>query len=143
MGFSRNAPGSDNRSASQAGASPIKASMYFAYGRDAREGIRSRTTFDAILAGERTSTTRFPAWPGYQRWTQLKAGERVRFYADREMRGRYVDVVVDSIEPINLATCSAERLEEWSKAEGWSPAHGRATGKRMGAGLQIRYRLAD
>lgn len=120
----------------------IKASMYFAYGRDARPEIRSRTTFDAILAGERTSTTRFPAWPGYQRWTTLKAGERVRFYADREMRGRFVDVIIDKVEPINLATCSDDRLEAWSKSEGWTPAHGRATGKRYGAGLQIHYRLA-
>lgn len=120
----------------------ISASMYFAYNGESRPEIRSRTTFDAILAGERTSTTRFPAWPGYARWTKLQPGDVVRFYDDRAMRGRWLDVVVESIEPINLATCSAERLEAWSKAEGWSVAHGRQIGVRHGEGLQIRYRLA-
>jgi hypothetical protein len=47
--------------------SMLKATMYFSYGRDARSGLKSTTTFDAILAGERSSTTRFPSWPGYER----------------------------------------------------------------------------
>ncbi|QAY80334.1 hypothetical protein [Sphingosinicella sp. BN140058] len=114
--------------------------MYFAYRGDARRDIRSLTTFEAILAGERTSTTRYPDWPGYGRWERLQPGEHVRFFEDRHMTGRFVDVVVDSIEPINLATCPAERLEAWSKAEGWSPAYGRRSGRQHGPGLQIRYR---
>jgi len=40
--------------------SMLKAAMYFSYGRGARSGLNSKTPFDTILAGERTSTTRFP-----------------------------------------------------------------------------------
>lgn len=143
MGLSRYAQGTGAQSSPDGAAEPrMKATMYFAYGRDARAGIKSRTTFDAILAGERTSTTRFACWQGYQRWTKVKAGDRVRFFADRDMRGRFVDVIVESVTPINLATCSDEQLEDWSKAEGWSPSYGRGSGERHGPGLQIRYRLA-
>lgn len=120
----------------------MSASMYFSYGAKKRPEVVSATTFDAILAGERTSTTRFPAWPGFANWTKLRAGERVRFYADRDMRGRFVDVIVDGVKVINLATCSADEIEEWSKAEGWTASEGRAYGRRYGAGVQIRYRVA-
>jgi hypothetical protein len=67
--------------------SMLKATMYFSYGRDARSGVNLKTTFDAILAGERSSKTRFPALPGYERWRELKVGDRVRFFADRDMKG--------------------------------------------------------
>jgi hypothetical protein len=122
----------------------IKASMYFAFGRDACPGLRSRTTFEAILAGERTSTTRFPAWPGYERWKGLKAGDRVRFFEDREMRGRFVDVVVtETPKEIDLAGCSPAEIAEWSLAEGWSETAGRGYGRKYGPGLQLRYRATQ
>ncbi len=122
----------------------IKASMYFAYGRDARPGLTSRTTFAAILAGERTSTTRFPSWPGHDRWKAVKPGDRVRFYEDRAMQGRFVDcIVTDAPTSIHLATCDEATLTAWSLAEGWSPEAGRGYGRRYGTGLQIRYRRAD
>src|SRR3546814_4436816 len=113
--------------------------MYFSYGRDRREGVSSASTFDAILAGERTSTTRFPAWGGYSRWEAMKRGEKVRFFEDREMRGRFADVRVTGVEPIDLSRCSPERPEAWSQAEGWSRDTGRGYGTKIGAGVQIRY----
>jgi hypothetical protein len=121
----------------------LQASMYFAYAGNQRPGIRARTTFEAILLGERTSTTRFPCWPGYAKWLAAKPGDRVRFFEDREMRGRFVDVIVESMRPVDLARCSDAELEEWSVAEGWSTAYGRQSGRRHGAGLQIRYRNAE
>lgn len=117
----------------------FKSSMYFSFGRDRREGVSSETTFEAILAGERTSTTRFPSWGGYSRWKSMKPGEVVRFFEDREMRGRFVDVRVKGVEALDLERCSPERLEEWSQAEGWSPEAGRGYGRKNGEGLQIRY----
>src|SRR3546814_21064014 len=69
----------------------------------------------------------------------MKPGEKVRFFEDREMRGRFVDVRVTGVEPIDLSRCSPERLEAWSQAEGWSPESGRGYGKKFGAGVQIRY----
>ena len=130
---------SAGRSASQTTEPATKASMYFKFGRDRRSGISSVSTFDAILAGERTSTTRFPAWGGYSRWEAMKPGETVRFFEDKEMRGRFVDVRVTGVEPIDLARCAPDRLEDWSKAEGWSPEAGRGYGQKFGAGVQIRY----
>ncbi|PZR84462.1 MAG: hypothetical protein DI537_32855 [Stutzerimonas stutzeri] len=119
----------------------LKASMYFAYGRDARAGLSSKTTFQAILAGERTSTTRFAAWPGSDRYRALKVGDKIRFFEDRDMRGRHVDVVVTELpRDIDLARCSADELVKWSQCEGWSEAAGRGYGRRYGVGLQIRFK---
>ena len=121
----------------------IKASMYFAFGRSRRGGVRSATTFAAILAGERTSTTRFAVWPGHARWQGVREGDVVRFFEDREMRGASVDVVVtaDPVE-VDLAACDEATLEAWSLAEGWSREAGRGFGAKNGVGLQVRYRLA-
>lgn len=138
MAFSRTASPARNTDDRQVA---IKATMYFAYGRNARTEIRSKTTFQAILAGERTSTTRFPSWPGYERWQNAKAGDLVRFYEDRNMKGRFVDVTIDSVRDIDLSSCSDAELEAWSQAEGWSPAHGRQIGRQRGSGLQVRYHL--
>lgn len=121
----------------------LKASMYFAYGRDARTGLQSKTTFEAILAGERTSTTRFAVWPGSERYRALKVGDTIRFFEDREMRGRHVDVVVTELpRDIDLARCSQADLASWSACEGWSENAGRGYGRRYGLGLQVRYKAA-
>jgi hypothetical protein len=121
--------------------SMLKAMMYFSYGCDARLGLNSKTTFDAILAGERSSTTRFPSWPGYERWKALKIGDQVRFYAARDMQGRYVDVTVTEVpRVIDLAHCSEVEIAAWSVADGWSELAGRGYGRKYGPGLQMRYR---
>lgn len=117
----------------------FRASMYFSYGRSRRPGVESESTFDAIVAGERTSTTRFPQWGNYDSWSNMKAGDVVRFYEDKEMRGRHVDVRVTGVKEIDLKHCSPERLEEWSKVEGWSKEAGRNFGQRYGIGAQIGY----
>lgn len=121
----------------------IKATMYFAYGNDARPGLTAKTTFAATLSGERTSTTRFPRWPGHDRWLQAQPGDTIRFYEDRDMRGRYVDVVITEKRFIDLARCGEDEIEQWSKAEGWSKAAGRGFGRQYGAGLQVRFRKAS
>lgn len=122
----------------------LSSGMYFSYGNDARAGITSKTTFDAILAGERTSTTRFPSWPQFNAYRALKVGDKIRFFADRSMKGRSIDVVVTELpREIDLARCSSAELDAWSAAEGWSAASGRGYGRRYGIGLQIRYRRAD
>jgi hypothetical protein len=70
----------------------------------------------------------------------LKVGDQVRFYADRDMRGRYVDVTVTEVPKVtDLAKCSEADLAAWSEAEGWSRAAGRRYGGQYGPGLQIRY----
>lgn len=117
----------------------MRTSMYFSYGRSKRQGVEASTTFEAILSGERTSTTRFDNWQGSDRWGRLKPGAVVRMFEDREMKGRHVDVRVTGVERIDLAKCSDERLEDWSKAEGWSPQAGRDYGAKNQPGWQVRY----
>lgn len=121
----------------------LKASMYFKYGNDRREGFKSETTFDAILAGERTSTTRYKELGPTERWERLPRGSVVRFYEDKEMRGRSVDVVVLGTERIRLRDLDAKGLDEWSKVEGWSVEHGRDSARKFSEGVQIRYALPE
>jgi ribA/ribD-fused uncharacterized protein len=121
----------------------IKASMYFKYGRDRRPDFQSESTFEAILAGERTSTTRYKEWGGMERWESLKPGSIARFYEDKDMRGKSVDVVVLSTERVSLRDMDAQRLEDWSRVEGWSVEHARASARKYTEGVQIRYALPD
>jgi hypothetical protein len=120
----------------------IRASMYFSYGRKKRPEIRSRTTFEAICTGERTSTTRFRSWRGTEKWDRVAPGDLVEFFDDKLMHGNSVIVRVTGVGEINLLTCSDETLEEWSKAEGWLPEEGRKIGVR-GPAVWIRYELAE
>lgn len=121
----------------------LKASMYFKYGNDRREGFTSESTFDAILAGERTSTTRYKEWGPTERWEKLAPGSVVRFYEDKEMRGRSIDVVVLGTEKIKLKDLDEKGLDDWSKVEGWSVDHARASARKYSEGVQIRYALPD
>lgn len=119
-------------------------SMYFEYGNQARSSVLTPSTFDAVVAGFRTSTTRFPAWPGYHEWSAVRMGARLRFFSGKNLSGSHVDcIAVADAAQINLATCSEEALEEWSRAEGWNPSFGRSLGLKYGVGVQIRYRLTD
>ena len=114
--------------------------MYFAYGWEARPDISSQTTFDAILEGERTSTTRYDEWRGSEDWGKLKKGDLVRFYEDKHMTGRSVVVAVDSVERINMKLMDEKQRADWSKAEGWSELHAKKSAERHSGGFQIRYR---
>lgn len=60
----------------------LELSQYFRYGNNAREGLQSKSTFDAMLAGERTATTRFPMWyrgGGLDQIKRLEPGQLVEF----------------------------------------------------------------
>lgn len=117
----------------------MKATMYFAYGQDKRPDVKSSSTFEAILRGERSSTTRFDVWPGAEQWAQLEPGALVRFFEDKDKSGRFVDVAVSSIRRVDMSRFNDEQMEEWSRVEGWSVAHGRKIAQR-GMATQVRYR---
>lgn len=117
----------------------LNGQMYFPYGNGRREGVQAKTTFEAILSGERTSTTRFDNWSSSAKWGALEKGDLVRMYEDKTMDGRFVDVRVTGVERIDLAQASPARMEEWSKAEGWSVEAGREYGAKNRPGWQVRY----
>lgn len=120
-----------------------KATMYFTYGKSAREDLLAKgpgySTFEAILDGERTSTTRYDSWRGSERWRDYKEGDRIRFFEDKEMKGRSVVVEVLDVMRIDHRGASKEALDRWSKAEGWSADYGRHSAEKNGAGTQLRY----
>lgn len=119
----------------------MEAGLWFRYGRQKRAGVTAESTFEAVLRGERTSTTRFARWPGHERWAAIRPGDDVRLFEDEARRGRSLVVRVTSVQPINLWTCDADTLEEWSRCEGWSPEHGRARGGELGPALWFRHDL--
>lgn len=119
----------------------IEAGLWFAYGRSSRPGVTARTTFDAVLVGQRTSTTRFRRWPGHDAWARARPGDLVRFHERRDRSGRSLVVRIASVSPLDLSRCSPEELEAWSLAEGWSTEYGRARGRELGPALWIRHDL--
>ncbi len=132
----------DGSPSKQASSEPeMKASMYFSYGRSKRPEIEGSSTFEAILDGQRTSTTRYDEWRGSDRWGKLEKGAVVRFFEDKEMKGRSVDVAVQSVERVKMSEFSPERIEEWSKAEGWSVDFAKQSAAKHGAGFQVRYEV--
>lgn len=120
---------------------PVKlsASMYFKYDNDKRPGLESNSTFDAILDGERVSTTRFDKYEYNNKWKNLIEGDLVRFYEDKEMKGRSVVVAIKSVSNIDLEKLGNREIDEWSKREGWSVEAGRKFG-RNGPGTNILYK---
>ena len=116
-----------------------EASMYFSFGWRGRQDVKSETTFDAILEGERTSTTRFDKWASSREWANIKKGDLVRFYEDREMKGRSVVVKVDSVRRIDMGSFSEKEIEDWSKAEGWSVLAAKEHVQKRDSGFQVRY----
>jgi hypothetical protein len=121
----------------------IEAGLWFSYGRAKRFDVTARTTFDAVLLGERRSTTRFARWPGHKAWQAIGVGDLVRFHARQDRAGRSLVVQVSSVQPIDLATCDSDALEAWSLCEGWSPDKGREMGRELGHALWFGHALVS
>jgi hypothetical protein len=58
--------------------------MWFPYGDNKSSKVKSRTTFDAIINGERTSTTRYSSSKAYNFWTRMLPGTIVKFRSTKE-----------------------------------------------------------
>lgn len=121
----------------------FRATMYFTYGRRKRPEVTASSTFDAILRGERTSTTRFDAWRGSDKWAEAHPGDLAEFFPGKVMSGRSLVVRVRDVSRINLATCSDAELESWSRAEGWLPEEGRKLGRQYGPATWVKYELVS
>lgn len=133
--------------------SPVRfdAGMYYAYGKRGREGLRAKTCFEAILSGERTSTTRFesdsPAQ--FRKWASLQPGDRVRVWSgkwdgEKKAFGGTSAVVVITHAParLRLEKVSPEGAIRWEATEGWSRKEIQVFIQRGYAeALYIRYRL--
>ena len=89
--------------------------MTFVYGNEKRSDVTADTTFDAILRGERTATTRSESEGKIDYWKNAKVGDIITW---KSGDGRTVDVVVT--KPLHKLEGSGKTPEIWSKLEGWS-----------------------
>jgi hypothetical protein len=95
--------------------------MSFSYNNLQRPDVLSRTTFDAIEAGERTATTRFPEDTDGSYWFDTMPGDTITFWSGKSTnQGKAIDVKVISVNPVDFTKMTDEELENWSKLEGWS-----------------------
>jgi hypothetical protein len=113
--------------------------MTYAYGTEKRAGVTANTTFDAILSGERTATTRFEKDGNLNYWKQAKVGDVITWKA---ADGRTVDVVVTrELHPLKG---SGKTPELWSQLEGWSTERfNKKVKPNIGQAYQIEFRLAQ
>jgi len=90
--------------------------MKYSYGKDRRAGVASETTYDAILAGERTSTTRES-----QSLRNLRKDDYMLFYEPESSRALIARLNRNPSE-INMykVFTDPDYVEALSKAEGWS-----------------------
>lgn len=121
---------------------PFEATMYFRYGKNKKPGVTADSTFEAVLRGERISTTRFDIWGNALYWSRIKAGDEIRFFEDKDKKGRYIDVIVDYVYRVNLVWFDDDEMEAWSLVEGWSFEYGRQISSR-GPATQILYHVKD
>ena len=120
--------------------------MSFAYLNNGRSDISSKTTFEAILNRERTSTSIWSDNKGSSYWTDTKVGDTIKFWSDNTVgSGQSVLVKVTGVNKIDMSKMTDAELEAWSKAEGWSfeQAKGRSRMNTKNKGIQIRYELLD
>ena len=122
--------------------------MSFQYGDNKRDDVVSDNTFEAILQGERTATTRYYTNDAYAYWAKAKPGQIIKFWSgDKIGEGQMLLVKVTDKRLIDFSKMSDEEIEDWSKLEGWSFEYGakhRNPGfSESNKGIQILYELID
>ena len=107
--------------------------MSFSYEGKKNADVKSDTTFDAILAGERTATTRFDYFKDWNRWydseterPRVKAGDTITFVNGKT--GAQRASVTVKVTDVSMIPQGKDRLAYdwggWSKREGWTVAAG-------------------
>ena len=121
---------------------PVKTGqMTFSYGTNKRSDVKSNTTIEAIINGERTATTRYSTDGHIDYWKDLKVGDIVAFTSADRKTTVYVKIT-KSLTQLNSLT----NAEEWSKKEGWSIEYynNRVKPKvEKGQAYQIEYEFVD
>ena len=105
------------------GITDIVAPMTFSFDGKQRLGVMSSTTFEAIINGERTATTRYLTGDEKSRkhidaLSRAKVGDIITF-TDTDFKGK---VYVRVTKPLTLLDEKTDP-NEWSQKEGWSTDH--------------------
>jgi hypothetical protein len=116
----------------------LEGQMTYSYGNEKRPDVIAATTFDAILSGERTATTRFEKDGKLDYWKSAKVGDIITW---KSGDGRTVDVeVTKALHPL---VGSGKTPEIWSKLEGWSIGRFNTKVKPLiNQAYQIEFKLA-
>ena len=115
----------------------FRGEMNYSYGNEKRSDVTADTTFDAILRGERTATTRYASQGKLDYWKNAKVGDMITW---KGKDGQTVDVVVT--KPLHKLVGSGKTPEIWSKLEGWSIARFNAKVKpKINEAWQIEFAL--
>ena len=115
--------------------------MTFSYGTNKRSDVKSNTTLEAIINGERTATTRYSTDGHIDYWKGLKVGDIVAFTSADRKTTVYVKIT-KSLTQLNSLT----NAEEWSKKEGWSIEYYNNKVKpkvEKGQAYQMEYEFVD
>ena len=116
----------------------LEGKMTYSYGANKRSDVTADTTFDAILKGERTATTRYETDGNIDYWKDAKVGDVITW---KSGDGRSVDVVVT--KALHPLVGSGKTAETWSKLEGWSVDYFNSKVKgKINQAWQIEFKLA-
>ena len=119
-------------------AKPTKSGlMDFEYGDEALAGVESANTFDAVLNGERTATTRFKK---LNYWKDLKIGDTVQFRKGKE---NLLVRITSAPREVDFANMSLTEMKQWSEKEGWNVEKAEKYAKGKKVGLQFEFELID
>jgi hypothetical protein len=123
-----------------------EATMHFSYRGSQRPEVTSLTTFEAIIKGERTATTRYAGHAGYSSWVKTKPGDIVKFWSGTTVgSGQSLLVKIKSKKTIDFPKMSDSQIEAWSKLEGWSFKYGEKHKNFTSGnvGVQIEFELLE
>lgn len=118
-----------------------KGQMSFSYGENKRKDVQSSTTFEAVINGERTATTRYASDGNIEYWKEVKVGDIVAF----ESKDKKGTVFVRITKPLTKLSKDTN-AEEWSKKEGWSTEYYESKVKPkvlIGDAYQMEYEFVD
>lgn len=93
----------------------FKGQMKFSYGKNARPGLVSKSTFEAIKRGERTATTRYESQENLDYWKQPKVGDII------EWESATGETLLTRVtKPLHKLRGSGKTPTQWTMLEGWS-----------------------
>lgn len=112
--------------------------MFYYYGNNKRQDVKSNSTLEAIKRGERTATTRYESDGKIDYWKKVKVGDIVKFKGNNKET-----VLVRVTSPLKKLDNNID-IDAWSKKEGWSKEYfEKKVSPRLNEAWQFEYELVN
>lgn len=112
--------------------------MFYYYGDNKRQDVKSNSTLEAIKRGERTATTRYESDGKIDYWKKVKVGDIVKFKGNNKET-----VLVRVTSPLKKLDNNID-IDAWSKKEGWSKEYfEKKVSPRLNEAWQFEYELVN